>query len=100
MLLGSRTLVAALQLQLLWGQSNKADYMKYQIRHLTRYCYQHPVANSYNLACLQPRQLPTQELCSFSLEVLPLLLLSMPEQIPLVIPSILFICSRHTSNWQ
>lgn len=45
--------------------------MKYQIRHLTRYCYQHPVANSYNLACLQPRQLPAQELCSFSLEVLP-----------------------------
>jgi transglutaminase-like putative cysteine protease len=45
--------------------------MKYQIRHLTRYCYQHPVANSYNLACLQPRQLPGQQLCSFHLEVLP-----------------------------
>ena len=46
--------------------------MKYQIRHLTRYCYQHPVANSYNLACLQPRQLPYQQVLQSSIQVTPI----------------------------
>jgi transglutaminase-like putative cysteine protease len=45
--------------------------MKYQLSHLTRYQYQQPIANSYNLACLQPRQLPYQQVAQSSLQVTP-----------------------------
>jgi transglutaminase-like putative cysteine protease len=45
--------------------------MKYQISHLTRYSYQQPIANSYNLACLTPRTLPYQQLLQFELAVDP-----------------------------
>jgi len=45
--------------------------MKYQLSHLTRYQYQQPIANSYNLACLQPRQLPYQQVLQSSLQVTP-----------------------------
>lgn len=46
--------------------------MKYQLRHLTRYRYQHPVANSYNLACLEPRALAHQQVQNAWIEVQPL----------------------------
>jgi transglutaminase-like putative cysteine protease len=45
--------------------------MKYQLSHLTRYQYQQPIANSYNLACLQPRQLPYQQVLQSSIQVTP-----------------------------
>jgi len=45
--------------------------MKYQLSHLTRYQYQQPIANSYNLACLQPRQLPYQQVLQSSVQVTP-----------------------------
>ena len=45
--------------------------MKYQLSHLTRYQYQQPIANSYNLACLQPRQLPYQQVLQSTLQVIP-----------------------------
>lgn len=43
----------------------------YQIRHLTRYSYQHAVANSYNLLCLQPLSDHRQQLSQFSLAIDP-----------------------------
>lgn len=46
--------------------------MKYQLSHLTRYQYQQPIANSYNLACLQPRQLPYQQVLQSSIQVTPI----------------------------
>jgi transglutaminase-like putative cysteine protease len=46
--------------------------MKYQLSHLTRYQYQQPIANSYNLACLQPRQLSYQQVEQTTLQVTPL----------------------------
>ncbi len=49
-----------------------ASPMKYQLRHLTRYRYQHPVANSYNLACLEPRVLAHQQVQNAWIEVQPL----------------------------
>lgn len=45
--------------------------MKYQLSHLTRYQYQQPIANSYNLACLQPRALPYQQVIQSGLQVTP-----------------------------
>lgn len=45
--------------------------MKYQLSHLTEYRYQHPIANSYNLACLTPRILPWQNIEQFRLQVTP-----------------------------
>lgn len=48
-----------------------ASPMKYQLRHLTRYRYQHPVANSYNLACLEPRVLAHQQVQNAWIEVQP-----------------------------
>jgi transglutaminase-like putative cysteine protease len=45
--------------------------MKYQLSHLTRYQYQQPIANSYNLACLQPRTLPYQQVLHSGLQVTP-----------------------------
>jgi transglutaminase-like putative cysteine protease len=48
-----------------------ASPMKYQLRHLTRYRYQHPVANSYNLACLEPRVLAYQQVQNAWIEVQP-----------------------------
>ncbi len=49
-----------------------ASPMKYLLRHLTRYRYQHPVANSYNLACLEPRALAHQQVHNAWIEVQPL----------------------------
>ncbi len=34
---------------------------RYRLRHLTRYQYQSPVLHSYHLSCLQPRELPQQQ---------------------------------------
>lgn len=45
--------------------------MKYQLRHLTEYYYDQPIANSYNLACLTPRPLPWQFIQENSLTVTP-----------------------------
>lgn len=45
--------------------------MKYQLKHLTQYVYQHPVANSYNLACLAPRALSYQHVLQRELHVYP-----------------------------
>lgn len=45
--------------------------MRYQLSHLTRYQYQRPIANSYNLTCLQPRQLPWQQVSDVQLKVTP-----------------------------
>lgn len=45
--------------------------MKYNLRHLTQYNYPQPVANSYNLACLTPRQLPYQQVLQTQLAVTP-----------------------------
>lgn len=45
--------------------------MKYQLHHLTQYCYPQAVANSYNLACLTPRQLPYQQVQHTALTVEP-----------------------------
>lgn len=45
--------------------------MRYQLSHLTRYQYQRPIANSYNLTCLQPRQLPWQQVSDLQLKVTP-----------------------------
>ncbi|GHG67048.1 hypothetical protein GCM10010919_15460 [Alishewanella longhuensis] len=45
--------------------------MKYQLQHLTEYLYQHPVANSYNLACLTPRDLSYQEVKTTALHIYP-----------------------------
>ncbi len=45
--------------------------MRYQLNHLTRYQYQRPIANSYNLTCLQPRQLPWQQVLDVQLNVTP-----------------------------
>ncbi|WP_213999827.1 transglutaminase family protein [Arsukibacterium sp.] len=45
--------------------------MKYSLRHLTQYSYPQPVANSYNLACVTPRQLPYQQVLQTRLEVMP-----------------------------
>ncbi|WP_333606906.1 transglutaminase family protein [Arsukibacterium sp.] len=45
--------------------------MKYQLRHLTQYCYPQAVANSYNLACITPRQLPYQQVLQTALTVEP-----------------------------
>ncbi|MDX1677010.1 transglutaminase family protein [Arsukibacterium sp.] len=46
--------------------------MRYSLSHLTQYCYPQPVANSYNLVCLTPRQLPYQQVLETGLEVNPL----------------------------
>jgi len=43
----------------------------YTIRHLTRYQYHHPVTNSYNLLCLQPRSNERQQLRQFELQINP-----------------------------
>lgn len=45
--------------------------MRYQLSHLTRYQYQRLIANSYNLTCLQPRQLPWQQVLDAQLKVAP-----------------------------
>lgn len=45
--------------------------MKYQLKHLTEYVYQHPVSNSYNLACLTPRNLSYQRVLSTQLTIYP-----------------------------
>lgn len=45
--------------------------MRYQLHHLTRYQYQNPIANSYNLTCLQLRQLPWQQVLQQRLEITP-----------------------------
>lgn len=45
--------------------------MKYHLSHLTRYRYQQSVANSYNLACLEPRNLPHQRVSAASIVVEP-----------------------------
>lgn len=45
--------------------------MKYQLKHLTEYVYQQPVANSYNLACLTPQALSYQKVCNTELDVYP-----------------------------
>lgn len=45
--------------------------MRYQLNHLTHYQYQRPIANSYNLTCLQPRQLPWQQVLESKLLVTP-----------------------------
>ncbi len=45
--------------------------MRYQLSHLTRYGYQRSIANSYNLTCLQPRDLPWQQLLHYRLSVEP-----------------------------
>ncbi|MCH8538381.1 MAG: transglutaminase family protein [Alkalimonas sp.] len=45
--------------------------MKYSLRHLTQYNYPQPVANSYNLACVTPRQLPYQQVIQTQLHVQP-----------------------------
>jgi len=46
--------------------------VRYQLSHLTRYQYQRPIANSYNLTCLQPRQLPWQQVLDVQLKVTPM----------------------------
>lgn len=51
--------------------SGSASDMKYNLRHLTQYCYPQAVANSYNLACLTPRQLPYQQVLQTVLTVEP-----------------------------
>ncbi|KKO49188.1 transglutaminase [Arsukibacterium sp. MJ3] len=45
--------------------------MRYNLRHLTQYSYPQPVANSYNLACLTPRQLTYQQVEQTHLDVEP-----------------------------
>ncbi|WP_372627060.1 transglutaminase domain-containing protein [Arsukibacterium sp.] len=45
--------------------------MKYNLRHLTQYSYPQPVANSYNVACLTPRQLPYQHVEQTQVDVEP-----------------------------
>ncbi|MDX1536174.1 transglutaminase family protein [Arsukibacterium sp.] len=45
--------------------------MRYNLRHLTQYSYPQPVANSYNLACLTPRQLAYQQVEQTQLDVEP-----------------------------
>lgn len=45
--------------------------MRYQLSHLTRYGYQRQIANSYNLTCLRPRDLPWQQLLNYRLSVNP-----------------------------
>tara|TARA_R110002126_G_scaffold150368_13_gene296641 strand:+ start:6079 stop:6963 length:885 start_codon:yes stop_codon:yes gene_type:complete len=45
--------------------------MRYNLRHLTQYSYPQPVANSYNLACLTPRQLSYQQVEQTQLDVEP-----------------------------
>ena len=45
--------------------------MRYQLSHLTQYQYQRAIANSYNLTCLQPRQLPWQRVVASTLDVTP-----------------------------
>ncbi|WP_445424936.1 transglutaminase family protein [Alishewanella sp. HL-SH06] len=45
--------------------------MNYQLKHLTEYQYEHAVANSYNLACLMPRQLPYQHVSQASVRLTP-----------------------------
>lgn len=45
--------------------------MKYQLKHLTEYVYQQAVANSYNLACLTPRELSYQQVSSTELHIYP-----------------------------
>lgn len=45
--------------------------MRYNLRHLTEYRYPQPVANSYNLACLTPRQLSYQQVEQTQLDVEP-----------------------------
>ena len=45
--------------------------MRYQLSHLTRYGYQRTIANSYNLTCLRPLDLPWQQLLQYRLTVEP-----------------------------
>lgn len=45
--------------------------MTYQLRHMTEYQYPQSVANSYNLACLTPRQLPWQRVLHTQVQVSP-----------------------------
>ncbi|WP_430457412.1 transglutaminase family protein [Rheinheimera sp.] len=45
--------------------------MRYQLSHLTRYGYQRSIANSYNLTCLRPLDLPWQQLLNYRLTVEP-----------------------------
>ncbi|MDZ7870141.1 MAG: transglutaminase family protein [Rheinheimera sp.] len=45
--------------------------MRYQLSHVTRYGYQRPIANSYNLTCLCPLELPWQQLLNYRLTVEP-----------------------------
>ncbi|MEM7180052.1 MAG: transglutaminase family protein [Spirochaetota bacterium] len=45
--------------------------MKYQIRHLTRYSYEKPIHNCYNILCMQPRETSLQKCLSFDLKISP-----------------------------